>query len=115
MNGFILFLLSISHGLPLYKALVIINLRYRYLVYGHEQILQNKIQELQRALDGPNDDTIYRRDQSKRIDLINWVLENMKNPDIRICAVIESKMNEIIDAINEKHTIIEQDPLDSAR
>ena len=37
----------------------------------------------------------------------------MKNPDIQICAVIESKMNEIIDEINKKHSIIEQDPLDS--
>lgn len=37
----------------------------------------------------------------------------MKNSDINICAVIESKMNEIIDEINKKHTIIEQDPLDS--
>ena len=34
-------------------------------------------------------------------------------PDIQICAVIERKMNEIIDEINKKHTIIEQDPLDS--
>jgi hypothetical protein len=37
----------------------------------------------------------------------------MKNPDIQICAVIERKMNEIIDEINKKHIIIEQDPLDS--
>ena len=37
----------------------------------------------------------------------------MKNPDIQICAVIESKMNQIIDEINKKHPIIEQDPLDS--
>ena len=80
-----------------------------------EQILQNEVYESQRALNGPNDDTIYRRDHSKRIELINWVLDNMKNPNIQICTVIESKMNEIIDAINEKHTIIEQDPLDSAR
>ena len=80
---------------------------------GIEQILQYEIQESQRALDGPNDDTIYRRDHSKRIEVINWVLENMKNPDIQICAVIESKMNEIIDEINKKHSIIEQDPLDS--
>ena len=80
---------------------------------GIEQILQNEIQESQRALDGPNDDTIYRRDHSKRIEVINCVLENMKNPDIQICAVIESKMNQIIDEINKKHSIIEQDPLDS--
>ena len=80
---------------------------------GIEQILQNEVHESQRALNGPNDDTIYRRDHSKRIELINWVLENMKNPNIQICAVIETRMNEIIDEINKKHSIIEQDPLDS--
>ncbi len=37
----------------------------------------------------------------------------MKNPDNSICAVIESKMNQIIDEINKKKSIIEQDPLDS--
>jgi hypothetical protein len=37
---------------------------------------------------------------AKRIELINWVLENMKNPDIQICDLIESKMNEIINKIN---------------
>jgi hypothetical protein len=78
-----------------------------------EQILLHDIEESQRVLNGPNDDTIYRRDYSKRIELINWVLENMKNSDVNICAVIERKMNEIIDEINKKHTIIEQDSLDS--
>ena len=78
-----------------------------------EQILLQEIEESQRALNGPNDDTIYRRDQSKWIQLLNWVLENMKNSDINICGVIESKINEIIDEINKKHTILEQDPLDS--
>ncbi|HEX5893052.1 MAG TPA: hypothetical protein VFY41_09340 [Nitrososphaeraceae archaeon] len=78
---------------------------------GIEQILQNEVYESQRALNGPNDNTIYRRDHSKRIEILNRVLENMKNPNIQICAVIESKMNEIIDAIKEKHSIIEQDPL----
>jgi hypothetical protein len=38
---------------------------------GIEQILQNEIQESQKALNGPNEDTIYRRDHSKRIELIN--------------------------------------------
>jgi hypothetical protein len=78
-----------------------------------EQTLLRDIEESQRALNGPNDDTIYTRDHSKRIELINWVLENMKNSEINICAVIESKMNEIIEEINKKHTIIEQNPLDS--
>ena len=80
---------------------------------GIEQILLHDIEESERALNGPNDDTIYRRDHSKRIQLLNWVLEQMKNSDVNICAVIERKMNEIIDEINKKHTIIEQDPLDS--
>ena len=46
-----------------------------------EQTLLQDIEESQRALNGPNDDTIYKRDHSKRIELINWVLDNMKNPD----------------------------------
>lgn len=78
-----------------------------------EQILLQEIEESQRQLNGPNDDIIYRQDRAKRIELINWVLQEMKNPDIYICAVIESKMNEIIDEINKKDSIIEQDPLDS--
>jgi hypothetical protein len=71
-----------------------------------EQILQKEIDESNRVLDGPIDDTIYRREHSKRIELINWVLENMKKPDIQICGLIESKMNEIILKINQTYTII---------
>ena len=52
-----------------------------------QQTLQEEIEESKRALDGPIDDTIYRRDHAKRIELINWVLENMKKPNIRICDV----------------------------
>ena len=78
-----------------------------------EQILLKEIEESQRQLNGPNDDMIHRRDHSQRIRLLNWVLENMQNSDINICAVIECKMNDIIDEINKKHTIIEQDPLHS--
>jgi hypothetical protein len=37
----------------------------------------------------------------------------MKDPNNNICAVIESKMNKIIDEINKKKSTIEQDPLDS--
>ena len=78
-----------------------------------EQTLLRDIEESQKELNGPNDDTIYRRDRLKRIELISWVLEKMKNTEIQICAVIESKMNEIIDEINKKNSIIGQDPLDS--
>jgi len=37
----------------------------------------------------------------------------MKNPEIEICALIETKMNELIDEINKKDSIVESDPLDS--
>jgi hypothetical protein len=37
----------------------------------------------------------------------------MKNPDSFICAVIESKMNEIIDKINKTDSSLEADPLHS--
>jgi len=37
----------------------------------------------------------------------------MKNPDIQICNLIESKMNEIIDTVNKMDSSIEADPLHS--
>jgi hypothetical protein len=37
----------------------------------------------------------------------------MKNPDIYICALIESKMNEIIETINKTYSILEADKLHS--
>jgi hypothetical protein len=64
-------------------------------------------------LNGPNDDSIYRRDHSKRIELINWVLENMKNPDVEICSLLESRMNETIQEINKTDSIFESDILDT--
>ncbi|MDW0120389.1 MAG: hypothetical protein QOK64_07695 [Nitrososphaeraceae archaeon] len=78
-----------------------------------EQTLLRDIEESQKVLNGPNDDTIYRRDHSKRIELINWVLDNMKNSDFPICELIESKMNEIILKINQTHEIFEADKLHS--
>ena len=77
-----------------------------------EQILLHDIEESQRQLNGPNDDTIYRRDHSKRIQLLNWVLDNMKNPDIEICSLIESRMNETIQEIKKKDSIFESDNSD---
>jgi hypothetical protein len=37
----------------------------------------------------------------------------MKDPSMNICALIESRMNNIINKINEMDSIIESDPLDS--
>jgi hypothetical protein len=62
-----------------------------------QQTLQNEIEESKRWLDRETDESTYKRDLQKRIELINWDLEKMKNPDIFICEIIESKMNGIID------------------
>ena len=76
-----------------------------------EQVLQQEIEESKRRLDSENDDTIYRRDLKNRIELINWVLENMKNPNIQICDLVESRMNKIILTINETYSVFEADKL----
>jgi tRNA U54 and U55 pseudouridine synthase Pus10 len=76
-----------------------------------EQILQKEIEESRTWLDRENEESTYKRDLAKRIELLNWVLENMKNPDIKICDLIESKMNEIILKINQTHEIFEADKL----
>ena len=78
-----------------------------------DQTLLQEIEESKRSLDREKEEGIYKRDLAKRIELINWVLENMKNPDTNICALIETKMNKIIDEINKKDSILEADPLDS--
>jgi len=62
-----------------------------------QQTLLKEIEDSKMWYDRVKDDNTYKRDLKKRIELINWVLENMKNPDIQICALIESKMNEIMD------------------
>ena len=78
-----------------------------------QQTLLKEIQDSKMWYARVKDDNTYKRDLRKRIKLINWVLENMKNPDIQICELIETKMNELIDEINKKDSIVESDPLDS--
>ena len=78
-----------------------------------EQILQKEIEESSTWLDLETEETTYKRDLQKRIELLNWVLKNMKNSDIYICALIENRMNEIILKINKTYSIIEADKLHS--
>jgi hypothetical protein len=59
------------------------------------------------------DESTYKRDLAKRIELINSVLENMKNTEIQICDHIETKMNEIILKINQTYSLLEADKLHS--
>jgi len=76
-----------------------------------EQTLQQEIEESKRWLDTAKG--VYKRDLVKRIELINWVLETMKNPEINICELMESKMNGIILEINQTHNVFEADKLHS--
>jgi hypothetical protein len=78
-----------------------------------KQTLIQEIEESKRWLNLEKDESTYKRDLAKRIELINWVLENMKNPNIQICDLIESKMNEIIDTVNKTDSAIEANPLHS--
>jgi hypothetical protein len=75
-----------------------------------ERILRYEIQESKRWIDKA--DGVYKRDLIKRIELINWVLDNMKNSETNGCSVIETRMNEIIYKINNIDSIFEADPLD---
>lgn len=76
-----------------------------------QQTLQKEIEESKTWLSREKEESTYKRNLKKRIELINWVLENMKNPDIQICNLIESKMNEIILTINKTYSIFESDKL----
>ena len=78
-----------------------------------EQTLLQEIEDSQRWFNLQQDESTYKKDLAKRIELINCLLENMKNPDIHICDLIESKMNEIIDRVNKIDDAIEADPLHS--
>jgi hypothetical protein len=72
-----------------------------------DQLLQQEINDAQVWLSREKDQSTYKRDLKKRIELINWVLENMKNPDIEICSLIQSRMNETIHEINDPDSIFE--------
>jgi hypothetical protein len=61
-----------------------------------EQLLQNEIKDSQREIKVEKDESTYKRNLKIRVELINWVLENMKNSDSDICSVIETKMNDIM-------------------
>ncbi len=78
-----------------------------------EQTLQKDIEESKRWVDTA--EGVYKRDLIARIELINWVLDTMKNPNSNspICEILEHKLNEIIDKINQTHDIVAADPLDS--
>ena len=77
------------------------------------QTLQQEIKDTEVYLSREKEESVYKRDLKKRIELINWVLENMKNPDVQICRLIESRMNNVVLTINKTHDIFEADKLHS--
>jgi hypothetical protein len=56
---------------------------------------KKEIEESTRWIGVEKDDSTYKRDLQKRIELINWFLENMDNQDIPICDNIESRMRKL--------------------
>ena len=78
-----------------------------------DQILQQEIKDSELWLSRTHEESTYKRDLKKRIELINWVLGNMKNPNVEISSLIAHRMNETIQEINKKDSIFESDILDS--
>ena len=77
------------------------------------QILEQEIKDSELWLSRTHEESTYKRDLKKRIELINWVLRNMKNPDVDICSLLESRMNETIQEINKMDSIFDADKLHS--
>ena len=65
-----------------------------------DQLLQQEVKDSELWLSRTHEESTYKRDLKKRIELINWVLENIKNPDVEICILLESRMNETIEEDN---------------
>jgi hypothetical protein len=78
-----------------------------------QQTLENEIQESKRSIECTPEDSTYKRDLQKRIELMNWALQKMNDSDIPICELIEAKVNIIIARINQIDDAIEADPLHS--
>ena len=77
------------------------------------QILEQEIKDSELWLSRTQEESTYKRDLKKRIELINWVLENMKNSEVEICSLLESRMNETIQEINKTDSIFNADKLHS--
>ena len=75
------------------------------------QILEKEIIDSELWLSREKEESVYKRDLKKRIELINWVLQNMENPNVEICSLIEARMNETIQEINRKDSVFESDIL----
>ena len=55
-----------------------------------DQILQQEIRDSELWLSRTQEESTYKRDLKKRIELINWALQNMRNPNVEICSLIDT-------------------------
>ena len=78
-----------------------------------DQILKQEIKDSELWISREKDESTYKRDLRKRIELISWVLENMKDSNVRICELMESRLSETILKINRTYDIFEADKLHS--
>ena len=76
-----------------------------------EQVLEKELPESKLWLSREHEESTYKRDLSARIELLSWVLMNMKNPEIQMYNILECRMKEIILKINQTHSIIQSDKL----
>ena len=76
-----------------------------------EQTSQSEVEDFKRWYDRQKEESPYKKHVGRKIELINWALNNMKNPNIQICELMESKLNEVILKINQTHDIFESDRL----
>ena len=76
-----------------------------------EQMLEKELEESKLWLSREREESTYKRDLTKRIELLSWVIKNMKNPEIQICTILESRIKKIILKINQTHSIMQSDKL----
>ena len=56
-----------------------------------DQILQQEIKHSQIWLSREKDESTCKRDLKITIELIHWVLQNMKNPNVEVRSLVESR------------------------
>jgi len=78
-----------------------------------EHILEKDLEESKLWLSREREETTYKRDLTKRIEVLSWAIKNMKNSEIQICDILESRMKETILKINQTHSMIQSDKLHS--
>ena len=78
-----------------------------------DQILEQEIEDSELCLSHKYEESTYKRDLKRRIELMNWVLQNIKILNVEICSLLESRMNETIQEINKTHSIFDADKLHS--